>query len=539
MRRFARLYAEMDATNRSTEKIDALERYFREAPQEDSAWALRILAGEKVKRAVSSTVLFETAAKETGLPGWLLDECRDAVGDSSETIALLLPEPAAPAELPLREVFERFILPMQRSQRDEAGRILAEAWRTLPADQRLPFHKLISGTFRVGAQRLLLVRALARIAGVEPAVMSHRLSGSLAPTAETVRNALSPEAADDPARPYPFCLAHQLDDPPESLGDVAHWLAEWKWDGVRAQLIRRGDGAWMYSRGEESMDLQFPEVLALARALPPGTVLDGEVLAWQETAAGGRPLPFADLQRRLGRKDVQAGLFDTRSIAYIAFDILEWGGVDIRPRALAERRALLGPLVASLAARGQPIRLSEVVRAASWEELATLRAGARDRSAEGLMLKHEASAYHAGRVRDAAGLGWWKWKLDPFAIDAVLIAAQPGSGKRAGLFTDYTFGVRDGDRIVPIAKAYSGLTDEEIRRVDAFVRRNTTDRAGPVRLVAPEMVFEIGFQQVQESTRHKSGLAVRFPRILCMRPDKTAEQATTLDEVRALLRAHR
>lgn len=587
MDRFTRLFVELDRTNRTSEKVAAMEAYFRDAPARDAAWGLFFLAGERLTRVLKGGVMGSAASAETGLPEWLMDECREAVGDSSETYALLLGDEGAAGEAPpLHEVIEQWIRPLGHVDEAQAERRVREAWGRLRGrEQRYVFNKLVRGAFRVGVSRGLVVKALARVAGVESDVISHRLTGRFVPSAAAFERLMSGQTSeDDRSRPYPFCLANQLNDGPESLGDVGEWLVEYKWDGIRAQVLRRAGPAeeggrartMIWSRGEEIVTEQFPEVVAASAALPAGTVLDGEILAWRHDdshGGEGAALSFNALQTRLNRKNVQPGLFDVEGVVFVAFDVLEYEGRDLREWPTHARRALLERLIRERFGKqggsGGAVKLSRVLSPASWEAAARLRAEARHtHNAEGLVLKHRASGYHVGRVvvsveredevdegaggEDDAALhevtgssggvlgvgGWWKWKIEPFAVDAVLMAAQPGSGKRAGLFTDYTFGVWDGDQLTPFAKAYSGLDAAEIAKVDAFVRRNTTGRAGPVRMVRPELVFEIGFEGIRASTRHRSGVAVRFPRILRWRTDKRAEDANTIGFVREMLAKH-
>jgi DNA ligase-1 len=541
MRRFTDLYSQLDQTTRTLEKVAALREYFATTPPNDAAWALMILSGRRLLRTISFPILRDAACRVSGFAPWMLEECYSAVGDLSETISLLLPGGPADADLPLSRVYEEFIVPMGRSDAVAAAALLERAWSLLPQDQLFIFHKLISGTFRVGVQRRLLVRALAEVAGLDVETMAHRLTGDFAPTPESYAALLSTQPqAQDIARPYPFCLAHQLDLAPETLGDPREWLAEWKWDGIRAQLIRRGGRTFLWSRGEESISAQFPELTRLGDHLSDGTVLDGEVLAWRTTPVDG-PLPFKSLQTRLGRKDLQPGLFDSTTVMFMAFDLLESEGRDIRQSPLEDRRRTLAQIAGTLEAQQLPLLLSQQFPADTWDALAKARADAANiPAAEGLMLKHRRSIYHVGRLRGnphEGAAGWWKWKLDPYSVDAVLIYAQPGSGRRAGLFTDYTFGVWDGESLVPFAKAYSGLTDQELHEVDAFIRRNTLDRRGPVRFVKPELVMEIAFQEIHESQRHRAGVAVRFPRILRWRHDKKPKDADTIQRLRDLLAA--
>ncbi len=529
MKRFADLYERLDATTRTSEKVAALRDYFREAPPEDAAWAMHFLAGRRFKRAVTGRQLREWVADEAALPLWLVEECQSAAGDLSETIALLLPEPPQPVDEPLHEVVETRIKPLSGLDEPARRASVVDTWRAFATRERFIFHKLISGTFRVGVQRKLLVRALAELTGLDAAVLSHRLLSSWAPTPDDYQRLLAPrDDRSDHAQPYPFFLASQLDNSPDTLGHPAEWLAEWKWDGVRAQLIRRAGETIAWSRGEELVADSYPELRAIGEALPGGTVLDGEILAWREN----HPLPFNDLQKRIGRRNVEPTLFPETPVIFMAFDILEQHGEDVRTLPVEQRRERLESLRAQLPA-DLPLRLSHLVEAESWSALNALRAESRQRRVEGLILKRRGSPYRVARQRG----DWWKWKIDPFTIDAVLTHAQPGHGRRATLFTDYTFALWDRDELVPIAKAYSGLTDKEIDDVDAFVRRHTRARMGPVRAVQPTLVFELAFEGVQESTRHRAGLSLRFPRMNRWRRDKKPQDADTLEALHRLMRA--
>jgi DNA ligase-1 len=527
VRDFARLYAELDETTATSEKIAALVRYFRTAEPHDAAWAVHFLSGRRPKRLVKAGDLRAWAAEAADVPAWLFDECHQSVGDLAETITLLLPNEGEPNDVPLWEWVEHRLLPLRGQPPDAQRAMLLDAWGRLNALERFVWNKLITGAFRVGASQQLVVRALAEVSGVGEAAVAHRLMGAWEPTPEFYERVVAADQRDtDQSRPYPFYLAYPLETDPAHLGDLADWLVEWKWDGIRAQVVRRGQTTWIWSRGEELLNGRFPEVEETAALLPDGTVVDGELLPWRDDA----PLPFAQLQRRIGRKTLGKKVLAEVPIALIAFDLLELGGADLRTLPLAERRERLTALLARLPT-GSRMHPSPIVAAGAWDEVTAARLASRARGAEGLMLKRKSSEYGVGRRRG----DWWKWKVAPLTVDAVLIYAQPGSGRRAGLFTDYTFGVWDGDKLVPFAKAYSGLTDEEIRRVDAFVRRNTIDRFGPVRTVKPELVFELAFEGIQRSPRHKSGIAVRFPRMSRWRTDKRPEDADSLETIRALL----
>jgi DNA ligase-1 len=535
VRRFTHLFQELDRTTRTNAKVAALEAYFRDAPAADAAWALYFLTGRRIKRAVTGTRLREWAAEATGLPLWLVEESYAAVGDLAETLALLLPPGHGPTDTPLHELVEECIAPLPDLGDEESRELVTSTWTRLDEAQRLVWHKLITGAFRVGVGKKLVVRALAGVTGMERAVMAHRLTGSWEPTPDDYRRITDPDAElVDPGQPYPFFLAHPLEDEPETLGERDGWQAEWKWDGIRAQLLRRKGLVLIWSRGEDLITHQFPEVETVGQILPEGTALDGEIVAWADDG----PLPFGSLQKRLGRKRVGPKLLEEVPALFMAYDLLEAEGEDLRSLPLTGRRARLEAVVASARERGGsalPLRPSPTVDAPSWEALARLREEARERGVEGLMLKRRDSAYRVGRPRGP----WWKWKVEPFRVDAVMMYAQRGHGRRASLYSDYTFGVWDGGELVPIAKAYSGLTDAEIRRVDRWVRQNIRERFGPVRAVPAEQVFELAFDGIRRSNRHKSGVALRFPRMARWREDKPAEEADSVETVRALLRIGR
>ncbi|MBA4031604.1 MAG: ATP-dependent DNA ligase [Planctomyces sp.] len=534
MRRFSQLFRELDATTRTKEKVAALERYFSEVPPEDAVWALWFLCGHRPSQPIPVKKLRLWAAELARVPEWLFAECYDAVGDLAETIALLLPPPAVHVEHTLSWWVGEVLLKLRSAEEEQQRAMLQMAWHSLDADERFVWNKLITGGFRVGVSQQLIVRAISHVTGLSVAVLAHRLMGDWKPTTARYLALIAPEGDEvSLSRPYPFCLAHPLETEPRDLGDVSDWQVEWKWDGIRAQLIHRQQDSrlqgevFLWSRGEELITDAFPELLPDAGRLPPGTVLDGEILVLRE----GRVQPFAQLQRRIGRKSVGKKILADVPVGFMAFDLLEADGLDLRNEPLEIRREKLEQLLESLPL--SHVQLAPLVEGGTWDELAAARQTSRERLVEGLMLKRRSSLYQAGRARG----DWWKWKIEPMTIDAVLIYAQQGHGRRASLFSDYTFAVWEEGALVPFAKAYSGLTDEEMREVDKFVREHTTERFGPVRGVTPELVFELGFENIQESPRHKSGIAVRFPRMLRWRKDKTPEQADHLEEIRRMLRA--
>jgi DNA ligase-1 len=524
VRAFAELYAALDATTKTNEKVGALKRYFGAAAPADAAWAASFLLGRRPKRLFESRKLAQWAVEEAGIPDWLFGECYQAVGDFAELIALLLPPAAASTALPLHYWVEERLLPM-RDAGDETRRAwLVEAWREMDEQQRFAWNKLLTGEFRVGVSANLVVRGIAETAGLPPEAVAHRLMGDWQPTPEFWQQLLAAETKDaDVSRPYPFCLAYPLEGSVDGLGDRSGWQVEWKWDGIRAQLIRRQWRTYLWSRGEELITERFPELDALGALLPDGTVIDGEVMPWKD----GAPLAFAQMQRRIGRKVLGPKILAEVPVVLIGYDLLEHRGEDVRERPLEWRRAQLEAIAPPRSA----LVLSPIVEAPNWHALVEQRLESRARKVEGFMLKRLGSPYRVGRRRG----DWWKWKIDPYSVDCVLIYAQPGNGRRASLFTDYTFGVWDNGALVPFAKAYSGLSDEEIREVDTFVRRNTIEKFGPVHHVKPELVFELAFEGIQKSSRHRSGIAVRFPRMARWRRDKKVEDADSIDTIRALL----
>ena len=502
-------------------------RYFSSADPADAAWAVHFLAGGRPKRLIGARKLAAWAMAEAGVPDWLFEESYDAVGDLAETISLLLPDAPSGSDRPLHEWIEQRLLSLAGAGEDAQRDGVVAAWRELAGNERFVWNKLITGGFRVGVSSLLVVRALARTTGIDEPTIAHRLTGSWEPRPESFLALSATDVADaDISRPYPFFLAHALDADPETLGAADDWQVEWKWDGIRAQLIRRRGQTFVWTRGEELVTDRYPEIAEAARLLADGTVLDGELLPWRDD----RPLPFAQLQRRIGRKTLGPKMLADVPVVLMCYDLLEIDGGDIRAEPMADRRRRLEELLARPALRHR-FTISPVVSGGDWDTVRRAHGEARELAAEGLMLKRRDAAYGVGRRRGP----WWKWKVQPWTADAVMVYAQAGHGRRASLHTDYTFAVWDDGRLVPFAKAYSGLTDEEIRKLDAWIRRNTVEKFGPVRSVKPEQVFELAFEGIQLSPRHKSGIAVRFPRILRWRTDKRPEDADTIATLRSLM----
>ena len=548
MKRFAALYARLDDTRATSAKVEAMRAYFAEAPAADAAWGLYFLTGQRLKRLIAPTLLRSWISDATGLQPAIVEECYAHVGDLAETLALLLDRAARPQPLIERGLAEwvAWLLALREQDVEAQRTALLDVWARLPLDECFLFNKLLTGALRVGVSSGLAARALALHAGLDETLIAQRLMGDWQPSAEAFATLLAPGSAEaHPSQPYPFCLASPIEDAPDAvwdaglpsgLGPVGDYLAEWKWDGIRGQLIRRAGQTFIWSRGEELLNGRFPEIEAAAAGLPDGTVLDGEILAHDGTAV----LPFAKLQTRIGRKTVGKKLLAEAPVAFVAYDLIEWQHADWRTRPLAERRAQLETVVADTAALR--LKLSEPVTADSWAALAAARAEARERGVEGLMLKARDSSYQTGRKRGA----WWKWKLAAMSIDCVLVYAQAGHGRRANLYTDYTLSVWEGPNpgegaLLPVAKAYSGLTDAELTRMDSWIKKHTREKFGPVRSVEATaetgQVFEIAFEGIQESTRHKAGIALRFPRIARWRIDKRPGDANTLGDLKSFLRA--
>ncbi len=528
MKLFATLFTALDETTKTNAKVAALVDYFQAAPAKDAIWAVSFLIGRKPRQIVPTRKLRQWAAELAGIPDWLFAASYDVVGDLAETITLILPVSSSTSPRLLHDWVVNSLLPMRNKEEKIQREEILAAWQQMDTAQRFVWNKLITGGFRVGVSQKLVTRALARFSGIDEAVIAHRLMGNWEPNEEYFAQILSADTEDaDISRLYPFYLAYALDEDIDKLGDVRQWQAEWKWDGIRAQVIKRKGQVFIWSRGEELVTEKYPEIQTAAAGLPDGTVIDGEILPWKDD----RPLHFSELQRRIGRKTVGKKLLADVPVILMAYDLLEHDGMDVRGESLGWRDKRLSGLISRL--EDHRIIHSPKVSGETWDALTEFKDDARRHGVEGLMLKKKDSPYRVGRRRG----DWWKWKVDPLTVDAVLIYAQRGHGRRSGLYTDYTFAVWDNEGLVPFAKAYSGLTDQEIRRVDRFIRQNTIERFGPVRSVKPELVFEIAFEDIRRSTRHKSGVAVRFPRMARWRTDKAIQDADSLETIKAMIDA--
>ena len=532
MKEFSELYRSIDETTKTSAKLAAMQAFFLKASHEDAAWAVFFLSGERLKRLINTRILREWAVRSSGTSEWLFEESYSWVGDLAETIALLVPSQAIDTHGGLAFWVNQKIESLKTASPDRIHNELTICWQSIGPAERFLFLKLVTGGLRVGVSKRLVTRAIADAFQLPTELVAHRLTGTWNPTAVSFRSLIA-NATDLmlPSQPYPFCLANSIDGDPNSIGRTDEFLAEWKWDGIRSQLIKRSSELYIWTRGEERVEERYPDICSLAQHLPDGTVLDGEILAWQNNA----PRPFSELQKRLGRKTISPKLLREIPVVFMAYDLLEYRGRDVRSEPLSKRRTWLSEVLEKTQIRlSEPISRSELTGEPNWSELALIRKSSRSQGAEGLMLKRWDSPYQVGRVRGA----WWKWKIEPLTIDAVLVYAQKGHGKRSSLFTDYTFALWDQGRLVPFAKAYSGLSDSEIREVDEIIRANVKEKFVPVRGVTPVLVMELAFENIQLSSRHKSGFAVRFPRIERWRRDKLVRDANSLDDLRDLIRTH-
>ncbi|HLT09033.1 MAG TPA: ATP-dependent DNA ligase [Cyclobacteriaceae bacterium] len=527
MKTFTTMFTAIDQTTKTNQKVQALVDYFTFAKEEDKIFAVSILIGNKPKRPVKTAELKEWAAELAGLPMWLFEESYYIVGDLGEAIALMLPPQEKEQQFTLEETLD-LLGRLADMPTEEKKALVVDYWLSVPIEERFVFNKLITGNFRMGVSRQLVVKALAKYLDQEATSIAHQLMGKWDPHEETMASMFGSEIhLDKHYLPYPFYLAYQLDAEPDSLGDIHEWYIEKKLDGIRGQIVVRNGELFVWSRGEDLLTDKFPEFASLNTSLPDGTVIDGEIIPWKD----GKPLPFQVMQTRIGRKNLSPKYLKEAPLVMVCFDLLEWEGRDLRPQPIEERRKLLEKIVAEH--QDENLILSETLNINTWDEVAIFRKDAREQYCEGVMLKRKSSPYETGRRRG----NWWKWKTDPMTVDGVLLYAQSGHGRRANLFTDYTFAVWDGDTLVPFAKAYSGLTDKEITQLDNWIKRNTIEKFGPVRSVKPEYVFEIAFEGINASPRHKSGVALRFPRILRWRKDKSPQSANTKEDLLQLIEA--
>ncbi|MDQ0476904.1 ATP-dependent DNA ligase [Chryseobacterium sp. MDT2-18] len=525
MKDFAQLINALDSTNKTTAKVEAMVSYLNTADANDKLWFLALFTGKRPKRPVNTNLLKQWALEITLLPEWLFIESYAAVGDLGETLSLILPNSENQIDKPLTQWMTE-LTALKDQTDDEKKKYVLESWNGLNHVERFIFNKLIGGSFRIGVSKKLLINALSKYSGIETNILMHSIMGKWKIEDKNFDDLiLGTHINPDASKPYPFCLAYPLEKEIQELGDRKNWQAEFKWDGIRGQFIKRNEEIFIWSRGEELVTEQFPEIVSALKEVEGNFVIDGEILV----VKNDRVLNFNELQKRLNRKTIPKKMLEELPCHIFVYDILELEFEDLRERSLSERRLLLESLLVDAPLKN--IKISEIITTGTWEELAQIRENSRDNNSEGLMLKETNSRYHAGRKKG----DWWKWKVSPLTIDAVLIYAQKGSGRRSSYYTDYTFAVKNDDKLVTIAKAYSGLTDKEIMEVSKFVNKNAIEKFGPVRTVKPELVFEIAFEGIGFSSRHKSGVALRFPRIVRWRRDKTADQIDDLEEIKKLI----
>lgn len=527
---FAQLVTELSSSTKTNDKLQSLVHYFATAPDPDKVWVIALFSGRRPRRGVNLKLMRQWCIELAQIPDWLFTECHHTVGDFSETLALLLSKTETlQHENQNLSYYLQKLISIEKEDETVKKNFIVESWQQMNAEEKFVFNKLITGAFRIGVSQKTIVNALAKVVNVSPSIIAHRITGNWDPLTTSFKELLSETVAvTDFSKPYPFYLAYAIDDSVENLGDPDLWQAEWKWDGIRGQVIKRNNELFVWSRGEELMTDKFPEYFILKDLLPDGIVLDGEIIP----AVDGKPLPFAVLQTRIGRKNISKKQLQEAPISFFAYDLLEYNYEDWRQKPLIERRNKLEEILSPI--QKKAIQISQVIDFNSWNDLGELRKKSRDKNSEGVMLKRKDSVYKVGRKRG----DWWKWKIDPLTIDCVMVYAAKGSGRRSNLYTDYTFAVKDGNELITFTKAYSGLTDKEFAQIDYFVKRNSLEKFGPVRTVKPELVFEIAFEGIAASNRHKSGVALRFPRMNRWRKDKTVDEINTLDDLKEMLRLY-
>ena len=526
MKHFSNLISALEITNKTNSKISALVDYLRIAPNKDKLWLISIFTGKRPPRPVKTALMRDWCMEITGYPEWLFLESYSSVGDLGETIALMLPDPTHHIEKTLSDWMKELIALRPKSDAVKKEYVL-NAWSGLQMQERLIFNKLIGGSFRIGVSKKTLVNALSKYSGIDANQLMHSIIGNWDIDSINFEDLLNGEHVNyDNSKPYPFCLAYSLEKELVELGEPKDWQVEYKWDGIRGQIVKRNDEIFIWSRGEELVTSQFPELVEALSIFDQDFVIDGEILALKDNAV----LLFNDLQKRLNRKNVSKKMLEDIPVGFYVYDLMEWKGEDVREQPMSFRRNLLEDLYNSKETQSH-IQLSEVIDFTDWDSLNVFRNKAREFNSEGLMLKQKNSPYHTGRKKG----DWWKWKVAPLTIDAVMIYAQKGSGRRSSKYTDYTFAVRKDDGLVTVAKAYSGLTDKEITEISRFVNKNAIEKFGPVRTVKPELVFEIAFEGIAFSNRHKSGVALRFPRIVRWRRDKPVSEIDDIEDIKKLI----
>lgn len=531
MQLFAKMFERIDQTTGTNEKVAAMAEYFSTAELEDKIWASLLLRGRVHRTPLTSHRMRAAFARLSQAPKWLLEECFSHVGDTAETLALLmnsgvLKVDTTPQERSLHVWMTEELVGLRTLDDAELDQRLLALWRSTKPEEWFLMNKLLTGAFRIGVSERLVLKALAQATGESESVWHQWLLGKSERDFEELKRVFRGEAPKrETLQAVPFCLAAPLEVSFFETEQPQNYLAEWKWDGIRAQIIKKEDKVWIWSRGEDMITESFPEIKQMAASWPEDAILDGELLVWDKD----KPADFHVLQQRLGRKRLTLDILQSAPVTFMAYDFLHLNGEDLTQLPLSARRTHLERFVTEHPR--ERLILSPPVRFETWDELRRIQQSAREQAAEGLMLKNLNSPYISGRKRGV----WWKFKVEPYTLDAVLLYAQAGTGKRSNLFTDYTFALWREDQLVPFAKAYSGLDNKEIEELDRWIRRNTKEKFGPVRSLKIEHVFEIAFEGIAPSTRHKSGIAVRFPRILRWRKDKLPKDADRLDDAWKLI----
>ena len=533
LNKFSKLFEDLDSNNSSNKKVNFLTKYFKLNNNLNNILTIYLLIGKKNKRFISGKSLREYYANIYKIPKWLIDECYSKVGDSAEVIALLLQdkilEKNIKDDISLNELINEILPKLKKLDENKKKLYIKSLWEKISKDNQLIFNKILSGTFRIGVSKGLVVKAISNMTGVDESIILHRLMGELEPIEETymflINQKLEQKELD--YKPYPFQLANTFDERIKETISVDKYQFEPKWDGIRSQIIKRSNNISIWTRGEELVNKTFPELIKIISHFKNDFVLDGEILIWDENK--NRPKNFSLLQKRLGRKSPSLKIQKDLPVVFMAYDILEINGKDIRSKILSERRNILEKSFSNLISEDKSIigkiKITKLHQISNWIDLEEVKNSARKSNTEGLVIKDKQSEYVPGRKKG----NWWKYKIDPMQLDGILIYARPGSGKRADLYTDYSFGIWEDNKLVKFANAYSGLNNEEIRELDKWIRRNTLEKFGPVRSVKPELVFEISFDNIQISKRHKSGIALRFPRITKWRRDKNIMEADNLE----------
>jgi len=527
MKAFAKLISNLEQTSKEAFKVTALAQYFSNATDEDKLWTLALFTGTRPKRVVDIKALKEFAEQVYTEGEWLFEASHQIVGDMAETIAYFLPKAKRNGNHTLSEWIS-MIRTIFNAERIDQRDAITKAWDTLRPEERFIFNKLITGGFRIDVSLKLLSKALAIVTGKDENLLAHKLNSDWHPdevSFETLIFTENPEA--EKSKPYPFHLAHTLESTVAELGDISNWQVERKWDGIRVQVIVRGNKISIWSRKGDILSSKVPELKPLAESMEDGTVLDGELICFKN----GKILPINNLRTRFGRRNNSKKQFEESPCVFMAYDILEFKGEDIRNKDLAERRKKLEKVILQYYDEHKIILLSDIINNDNWESINSEREKSREHQVTGLVLKNKKSIYGSSRVEG----DWWKWPVDPLFIDAILLYAQAGEGGSSKMYREYSFALWHGEDLVTFAKAKSGLEDKELKELTSFVKKNTKEKFGPVRSVAAVQIFRLAFDSITASKRHKSGILLKNPRLIEWLRDKNIEDGNNLDDLKKML----